>query len=222
MKEKHGIELLIFIEIKQQQNTQKHHKISKMKNINAVWHIKKKIAKWCVILQAIEIKILQLFFTEILANNNLFITLIKFFCFKQFFNYINTFVNLIFPDFSVTIKKDFCWNVVVQCFVIQNILITTKFKIHLTYNTWIFFNNYTIWRMQAIFFNSKYHKQNFLIDLKRLHNNYWNEMQTRVMFQVANEYKITKKLKYVIMDNALLNNILMHIMEFILKKWNIK
>ena len=43
-------------------------------------------------------------------------------------------------------------------------------------------------------------------------------MQTEITFQVANEYKITKNLGYVVMDNTSLNNMLMCIMEFILKK----
>ena len=48
-----------------------------------------------------------------LANDNLFAILIKFFYFKQFFGYINIFINLMFPDFFITIKKDFRWNVIV-------------------------------------------------------------------------------------------------------------
>ena len=103
---------------------------------------------------------------EILANNNLFVTLIKSFYFKQFLGYINVFVNSMLPNSSITIKEDFCWSVIVQCLIIQNVLTTTKSKIHLICDIWIFSNNYIIWGMQAIFFDSKYCKQNFLINLE--------------------------------------------------------
>ena len=40
-------------------------------------------------------------------------------------------------------------------------------------------------------------------------------MQVGVMLQVADEYGIAKNLGYVVMDNALLNDMLVCIMEFI-------
>ena len=120
------------------------------------------------------------------------------------------------PDSFITIKKNFHWSVIVQCFVIQDALTATKSKIHLICDAWISSNSYIIWGMQAIFFDSKYCKQDFLISLEQFCSNYRGKMQTGVTFQVANEYGITKNLKYVVMDNALLNNILTHTMEFIL------
>ena len=94
----------------------------------------------------------------------------------------------------------------------------TKSKIHLICNTWISSNGYAIWGVQTIFFNLNYHKQDFLIDLKQFRGDYWNEIQTGMTLQVANEYGIAKNLEYVVMNNILSNNMLVCIMEFIFGK----
>ena len=77
LKEKHGIKLLTSVEAKQQQDAQGHRKISEMGSINAAWCIKGRVAERHVALQAVEAGVLQLFFAEMLAGDNLPATLVK-------------------------------------------------------------------------------------------------------------------------------------------------
>ena len=106
--------------------------------------------------------------------------------------------------------------------MIQDALVAAKSKIHLTCDAWTSPNDYTIWGMQAIFFDLKYRKQNFLISLERLRGDHRNKTQAGVTLQVANEYGIAKNLGYVVMDNASSNNTLARTMELILRERSIK
>ena len=126
------------------------------------------------------------------------------------------------PDSLTTIREDLRWSVAVRRPAIQDALAAAKSKIHLTCNAWTSSNSYAIWRVQAIFLDLKYRKQDLLIGLERLRGDHRGETQAGVTLQVADEYRIAKSLGYVVMDNASSNDMLARTMELILKKQGIK
>ena len=160
------------------------------------------------------------FLTWIVANN-LSQSIIKSFFFHSFLQYINLNVNeLLFKD-SKTIRKNLCCIVNNFKSYIQHSLNTTLFKIHIICDAWTSPNGYAIWGIQAQYFDLKSDLQCIIIKLKHFRSSYNGWFLASITYTTIKHYRFAKNLKYIILNNASTNDILINTLTNCLSNINV-
>ena len=149
------------------------------------------------------------FFVWIVANK-LSQLIIKSFFFHSFLQYISPNANKFLFKNSKMIKKDLCCAVNNFKNYIQCNLNTTLFRVHIICDTWTSLNSYTIWGIQAQYFDSKSDLQCIMIGLEHFQNSHDGWFLVSVIYTVIKHYRFAKSLRYAILDNASTNDILIN------------
>ena len=99
----------------------------------------------------------------------------------------------------------------------------TQSKIHISLNLWTSPNSLTILGIIAYFVNKEGKLQSLVLVLKEVEGEHSGENLTKYVIEVIQEYKISKKVGYFIIDNTDNNNTLLAYVSLSLRSdFNVK
>ena len=92
--------------------------------------------------------------------------------------------------------------------IIKTTLKKARTKIYISCDLWTSPNSIAILRVTAQFINKQSKLQSLVLAIREVEKEYTGENMSKYLFNVIKEYKIKKNLGYIVINNALNNNII--------------